>query len=376
MSNRIHENNLDTQIAEFGADTIHRLPHTPEYIKALTQQGPSTYIDNARVEMKAIIIDDIILPIVISNPKHGNADVCSPYSHYVQYTLEELIKRNKKMPEWLFKTIVGSFGSVLKICKIDRVVYINNWLFATNPHQPLTSQQIYRITAYLQERYPGHAIVHRSVNPYLHKCYYDALQENGYTMVKSRTVYLLDPSGDEFLKRDNARRDIYLLQTTPYTVVSPQELSNSEIRRLAQLYRSLYLDKHSYLNPQLNSSFFSLTFRNNTLTYKVFKTDGRIDAFTSYYIRDGVLTGAFIGYDRSLPQKVGLYRMAVAILISEAKSKGLLLNLSAGCGAFKAMRGAFPVVEYDAVHDRHLPHRRCFAWRLVRMEGGLWSLGF
>ena len=115
MGNRIHKNNLDTQIAEFGADTILHLPCVSEYIKALTQHGPSTYIDNAHVEMKAIVIDDIILPIVISNPKHGNADVCSPYSHYVQYTLEELIKRNKKIPKWLLKAIAGSFGSILKI---------------------------------------------------------------------------------------------------------------------------------------------------------------------------------------------------------------------------------------------------------------------
>ncbi len=111
------------------------------------------------------------------------------------------------------------------------------------------------------------------------------------------------------------------------------------------------------------------------LTYRVLKKKSSIDTFTNYYIRDGVLTGAFVGYDQNLPQKLGLYRQVVTILISEAKKRGLLLNLSAGVGAFKELRGAFPVVEYDAVYDRHLPTRRRLAWRLVWMAGGLWSLG-
>ena len=60
MSNKFPKINGNKQIKEFGADTIHHLPQTSEYIKALTQQGPATYIDNAHVEMKAIEVDDIV----------------------------------------------------------------------------------------------------------------------------------------------------------------------------------------------------------------------------------------------------------------------------------------------------------------------------
>ena len=375
MGQRTFENSAEMPIAEFGADTVQHLPYAPEYIKALTQQGPSTYIDNADVEMKALAIDDIVLPIVISEPKSGNADVCSPYTHYVQYTLEELIKRNRRIPKWLLKVPLESFGFVLKRCRLDRVVYINNWLFATNPYQQLSSRQIYQITKYLQEKYPGHAIVHRTINPYLHKSHYGALQENGYTMIMSRMVYLLDPASENFLNRTNVKLDLQLLRRTPYDIVAAEEVVDSEIPRLTELYRLLYLDKYCYLNPQLNTNFFSLTMRRNILVYRIWRKNDRIDAFVNYYISDGVVTGAFIGYDINLPQKLGLYRQVVAILISEAQRRGLLLNLSAGVGAFKILRGAFPVVEYDAVYDRHLPPSRRFAWRLVRMEGKTWSLG-
>jgi hypothetical protein len=53
-----------------------------------------------------------------------------------------------------------------------------------------------------------------------------------------------------------------------------------------------------------------------------------------------------------------------------------MLNLSAGCGEFKELRGGFPAVEYYAVFSRHLSLRRRFAWNLVQKEGEAWSLGF
>jgi hypothetical protein len=363
------------RIAQFDANTIHQLPRAPEYIKALTQHGPSTYIDNAGVEMNALAVDDIVLPIVVTEPGSGNADVCSPYSHYVRYTLEELIKRNRKIPKWIITAVLESYGWTLRTCHLDRVVYINNWLFATNPHQQLSADQIRRITSYLRERYPRHAIVHRTINPYLHKSYYDALRDNGYVMCKSRRVYLIDPLSEELSKRTNLKLDLQLLKRTPYDIVAAEEIPDSEIPRLTELYRLLYIDKHSCLNPQLNTNFFSLTICKNILTYRALRKNGRIDAFVNYYVRDGLLTGAFIGYDINLPKKLGLYRQVIAILISEAEKSGLLLNLSAGTGDFKVLRGAFPVVEYDAVYDRHLHPRRRFAWRLVRMEGKAWSLG-
>jgi len=372
---RTQESNIDLQVTEFKADTIQHLPRASEYVKALTQQGPSIYIENAHVEMSAVILDDIVLPIVISAPRDGNADTCSAYSHYVQYTLEELIKRNKKIPRWLFNVVLGSFGSILKICDIDKVVYLNNYLFATNPHQLLSSQQIRGITAYLLKRYPKHTIVHPTINPYLHQSYFNTLQDNGYMMIKSRKIHLLDPASERFQNRTNAKLDLDLLKRTSYDIISADAISDSDCARMAELYRSLYLDKHSYLNPQLNKKFFLLTVRKNILVYRAFKKNGKIDAFVSYFVRDGVLTGAFVGYDRSLLSKLGLYRQVIAILIRDAQKLGLILNLSSGSGKFKELRGAFPVVEYHAVYNRHLSLRRRFPWFLIQKEGEAWSLG-
>lgn len=345
-----------------------------EYVKVLSKDSPSTYIDNARVQMTTLSLDELLLPVVVGDPTARNSNVCSPYSHYVRYTLEELTKHPKGIPPWLFKEALSLIGVLLKRCKIDKVVYVNNWLFATNPHQSLTRGQIARLTDYLQRQYPQHAIVYRSLASDIDRPIYDALQENGYRLVKSRMVYVIDPTSPRFLERRNVKEDLALLQDRRYTVVDNRGISDSDIPRLTELFRSLYLDKHSYLNPQLNEKFFNLTVRRNILTYRALKQGDTVDAFICYYVNGKVLNGAFTGYDRSKPQSFGLYRRAIGIVISEAWKRNLLLHLSSGAGFFKVSRGALPVVEYDAVYDRHLPLLRQFAWRLIWIQGRFWWL--
>lgn len=362
-------------IKEFDAANIERLPEAPEYIRALVRDGPCTYVDNARVTMKALSIDDIVLPIVISEPGLENSDVCSPSTHYVSYTLEELVKRRPWIPRSIFQGFLGAFGAAVSCCELDRVVYVNNWLLTTNPHEPLTPEQLYELTEFLRERYPDHAIVHRSVNPYLHKEHYDALIECGHRMVKSRVVYLIDPMDERVSRRSDVRRDLRLLRHSSYEVVDHGGITDSDVPRMVELYRSLYLDKHSFLNPQFDARFFSLTLRGGPLEYKALKKGGRIDAMRSFFVRGGVVTGAFVGYDQSVSRREGLFRQLFGLLFIEAREREMLLNWSAGVGAFKIQRGAFPVTEYDAVYDHHLSVRRRLGWHLVRLEGKGWGSG-
>jgi hypothetical protein len=356
------------------ADGFRRAGGESAYLEALLRSGPSRYIDNARAEMTAVRIDDAVLPLVRGNPQLRNADSCSPCSHYVRYTLEELLKRHAELPAWPFRTLFGAYGALLRACSFDRVLYLNNWLFATNPHQGLNAEQLRRLTDFLRARFPGHALVQRCVNPRLHPDYRDALAAAGFRMVKSRRVYLLDPRSERFRGSSNAKLDLQLLERGPYEVIDGESIGDAEIPRLAGLYRSLYIDKHSNLNPGLTEDFFALTLRGSDLQYRALKRAGTIDGLIMFFAGDGVLTGAFIGYDRNLPRKLGLYRQLIAILIAEARDRGLLLNLSAGAAEFKSLRGAFPVIEYDAVYDRHLSPRRRLAWWLVTQQGRAWGM--
>lgn len=74
-----------------------------------------------------------------------------------------------------------------------------------------------------------------------------------------------------------------------------------------------------------------------------------------------------IGYDRTYPQKEGLYRLLTMETMLEAEHRGLLLNMSSGAAHFKRLRGAEPHLEYNMVYDGHLPWWRRLPWNLTRL---------
>jgi len=371
---------MNHRIRIYDAKTIKHLPWPPHdqawcgcsYLVPLIEEGAQVFIDNADVEMLGLLVGTSVVPLVLSKEKAGNAEVCSPYSHYIRYTLEETAKRKPSFSRNLLKVVVRLTALALRAAHIDKVIYVNNWLFATNPSPNLSSSQLGEITCFLKQKYPEHAIVFRSVCKHLHKENFEALLMNQYKMVASRTVYMADPSNKSFQSNDNVKCDLKLLKNSGYEIIDSDQISDGDIPRITKLYRDLYLKKHSRLNPQCNEEFFKLTLNGDVVAFQALRRNGRIDAFSSFYSEDRAVTGFVIGYDIRMPQKLGLYRQAFALLINQAKTQGKILNLSSGAGSFKAFRGAVPHIEYDAVYDRHLPCHRQFAWHLI-MAGGIFQ---
>jgi hypothetical protein len=359
----------------FGPDTISNLswPTNDEaqsarnYLVPLIRDGASYYIDNANVQMFAILVDHQVLPMVLCHEASGNSDVCSPTSHYLRYPLAELAKRKDEISALVLKSSLQAAEFFLQRTHLDKVIYLNNWLWTTNPCPSLTASQVDAVTNHLIEKYPDHAILFRSCNKYIASDYFEALSVTKYKMVASRTVYIVDFTREAFKKNDNLRRDRLLLNKGGYEIVSNDDLDEKDIGRMTSLYRNLYLKKHPRLNPQFNQRFFSLVLRENIFTFKALKKKGRIDAFVSYFAQDGVVTGSLVGYDLELPQKLGLYRQAFAILMAAGSAH--LLNLSAGAGLFKIFRSARPCIEYDAVYDTHLSSSRRLAWSCIQAGG-------
>jgi len=86
-----------------------------------------------------------------------------------------------------------------------------------------------------------------------------------------------------------------------------------------------------------------------------------------YFVRNGVMTQPFFGYDTTLPQKIGLYRLLTMVTLLEGMEHGLMVHASAGVGPFKKLRGGMPVIEYNAVYDRHLPLGRRLPWSVLKV---------
>ncbi len=330
-------------------------------LAAFLEDGLHAYADNVQAGLEAILLDGTPLPLLVNLGKGGPA-ACSPYSRYVSYSLEETAKRHPALPPRLLVAAASPAAWFFRRAGIDRVVSVNNWLLATNPSLSLNADEVRELTAFLVNRHPDRAIVLPNVNPRTDGPLIDALRKNGYRFVRSRRVYMVNTRDGDHLLHQNARRDRSLLRRTPYEIVSdPRELA-PHAERLAELYTRVYLGKHSHLNTAFNARFFSLALSSQVLEFRCFRRDGRVDAFVSFFVKDGLMTASMAGYDQQLPRSLGLYRMVVASVHAEAAARGLPLNLSAGAGAFKRLRGSVPVEELEAVYERHLPVRRRAAW--------------
>jgi hypothetical protein len=330
-------------------------------LAAFLENGLRAYAANVDAGVEALTVDGTLLPLVV-NLGNGGPAACSPYSHYVSYSLQEMSKRHPALPPWLLAAAASPAALLLRAARIDRVVSVNNWLLSTSPSLGLSTEQVQELTAFLVHRYPDRAIVLPTVNPRVNGPLIDSLRRSGYRLVRSRRIHMVDAGNGASLLHENVRRDRLLLERTPYEVVSdPRELA-SQTERIAELYRGVYLDKHSCLNTAFNARFFSLALSSGVQEFRCFRRDNRVDAFVSFFVKDGLMTASLLGYDLKLPRSLGLYRLAVACIYAEAAARGLLLNLSAGAGAFKKLRGSVPVEELEAVYDRHLSLGRRAAW--------------
>ena len=314
--------------------------------------------------MLAIQVHREVMPLVVADPMPGNSNLCSPTSHYVDYARMEMGKPGLPASARTLRKALFLLDGPLRLFEADRVVYVNNWLWPTNPAARLTKEEIAVLTSHLVREFPDRAIVFRSLNaltcaPLLRK-----LQGCGYGTVASRKIYVFFPGSAEHAGM-NLRRDLKLLKETSYTVLGNGDLVASDASRLAQLYRMLYLEKYPSLNAQFNEKFFRHMLEEDILDFRVLKRGGRIEAFCGSFSRDDVINCPMIGHDLTQPRKLGLYRLAFAMLMREAIDRGICINWSAGAGEFKLHRGCRPTVEFDAVYDAHLaPHRRIPWWIL------------
>ena len=264
-------------------------------------------------------------------------------------------------------------GFLLRSGSVDHWVQWSSWLLSTNLHHPTLRSAIPEVTERLAASCPDRAVLIRSIDSYLDPDLPSAFVRAGYRVFVSRQVYFFDGRNPTFLGRSTVKRDLKELRALQnYRIVEHRELDSSDAPRIAELYRQLYIDKHSPLNPQYTAGFVSQALRNHWLEFRGLRhASGRLDGIYACFRQGGCTSTPFIGYDTSLPADLGLYRMLVSMLLTDVAERRLVLNYSSGAGDFKRRRGAEPCLEFNAVYDRHLlPHRRAANALLERLANG------
>lgn len=356
-------------------------PDTPDgayarrYLTPLMREGTRPYIANVATHMQALRVDDLLLPVSVNDAEYDNCYVCAPYNHYVTYAHEELKTLKEPLLETVLGGAIGGLGGFLRFGEVNKAVIVNNWLLSTNLYPPLTAPQIDRITTLLVARFPHHAVIFRSINTVEGDAVLSAFVDRGYTPVPSRQLYYQYPARQEFYNANDRKiwkKDLKLLAQSGYEVVDHDGLTVGDMPRLLDLYNQLYLDKYSLHNPQFTLKYLELALAERTLTLQALRKDGRIDGAIGYFSRNGAMTTPLFGYDLTLPQETGLYRMLSALTYQAAQAQDLLLNQSSGAANFKRSRGGRPNVEYSVVYERHLaPHRRMVWGTLAGLINGV-----
>lgn len=336
------------------------------FLTPLIKNGVSHYIKNVQTDLRALIMDELAIPITINEAQYDNSYVCSPYSYFISYAGKSLDFISQQWLRHLIKGLLLGLGKTVYQFQINKVIVVNNWLYSTNLYPLLQPQQVTKIVQFLQKSFPDHAIVFRSIDPHTSPICYHTLQDIGFKYIATRQIYLIDPQVSSVCESRLFKSDLKLLKNCGYEIINGDHLRDCDIPRLLELYCDLYIQKYSDLNPAFTEDFLRLALEKNLLTFKALKKNGRIDGIAGYVQRDGKMYCPFFGYDSQMPKEAALYRILSTVLMLEAYQNHLFFHQSSGASTFKTIRKAQGCIEYTAIFYKHLKIRRHIPWFLLK----------
>ncbi len=337
-----------------------------KFFSPFMEKGIHHYIENIQTELLILVWGDLIFPLTVNEAEYENSYICSPYSYYFSYAMQSNVF-NQGGIQSILKGILWGSSKILKRFHINKVLIVNNWPFSTTLYPSMQPDQIKTIAAFLREQFPEHALIFRSVDPYTNPVCYHTLKGEGFDYIAHRQIFFIDSAQQaDLLQARLFKTDQKQLKNSGYEVIDQRQLSEKDIPRLLELYRSLFIDKYSSLNPQFNENFLHLMLTHQLMHFKAIRKEGRLDGVVGYVQRNGKLFCPFFGYDQTLPKDPSLYRLLSTLLMLEAHQQGLLFHQSAGASLFKSMRKASCCIEYLAVYHRHLPFTRRLPWLMLK----------
>ncbi|AUX42305.1 uncharacterized protein SOCE26_037350 [Sorangium cellulosum] len=336
------------------------------FLVPLFQQGTQAFFGD-RSTLRLLSVDDLLIPLSINEAEYDNSYFFSMYARYIasQRAAIATLDWSPAMASGA-SSVLSGLGALLKATQIDRCIQVDNWPSLRNMAAPLSAGQIRRITDFLAARYPEHAILFPALSPATHAPLLNRLKEEGYAVAYMSYTRMLLPHGVELSRRvrENRRRDARLLEASGYEVVDGRDMPGCA-PRLAELYQMLNREKYK-TNPPISPAFFEACLRGEMVRFRLVVKDGRIDTFYGFMVKDDVLYSPAAGYELSIPQEVGLYRILNNLLMREALERGIAIETGGGADSFKVLRGDRPVPRYNAVYVRHLPVRRRLGWGLLQ----------
>lgn len=332
-----------------------------DYLLPLMKHHPSTFIKNAETQLYVLKINEKIIPITQNEKEYENSYLLSTYF---------IISHLKEKSPRLFHPFVTLMGKMLKLMKINKVIIINNWLMSINPYPELSEKEMSAIIDFLTHRFPNHYFMFRSINTYESTYTFNLLKKQNFRLFFSRSYYLYNPNAPDKITHSMIRKqqkDFNKIARQNYTVEEAHSLSYSESQRVLDLYRQVYISKYTKYSPQYTPRYLEELLQKKIMNLKLLKKEGQIYGVAGFMQKENFLITNFFGYDTSIPQEEGLYRMLSGVIMEEIKKTKLLANQGSGAPDFKLWRGFTKEPEYVAIFDRHLPIYRRLFWSLAEI---------
>jgi len=349
---------LDWPLSEDG-NYAHR------YLLPMIREGPQKFIRNVfNTKVMIVKVENIVLPVTVTDFHPENTYTCSPYTHYISYGgLEEIRHLGNRTAVTAIKPILKIIGKYLLENDFDKVVFLNNWLLSTNLYPAITEQQLEILLGQLVEWFPDRAIIFRSLDEFQNSLIMKTLSNHNFKKVLSRQVWYQNPEVSKQKKQFKVDRSA--LRKSGYEICDELDFGYDDSIRMIELYRLLYLDKYSRFNPQFTPEFILKARDQGWLHLRSLRRDGQINGIMGFFIRNGLMTQPLFGYDTSLPRSDRLYQLLSHITLKEGLARGLIVHASGGVGNFKKLRGGVPVMEYNAVYHHHLPGKKQLPWIIL-----------
>lgn len=327
------------------------------YARALAGAPPRAALANADIQCQVLQLADRGFVVIV--PKRGSCWLTSLAVTYGSSARDEVAREVNGAEALAFNALSHIAEGVLRLTRADDLVFANHLLFSTSLYGDWEGRDLEAAVAALRAAFPKRAIVWRSLNLEDHGALVQRMEQLGGRRLLSRIVWRVHDAARDWAPRRDVRDDRKLAAAQGLRVEVARELSGAAAQRVLWLYDDIYRAKYSLTNPAYGEALLRAAVGSGVLTLRLIRNqDGVIEGFTTEQSYQGALINPMLGYDRSLPQSRGLYRIAMSASGERAFAEGLLLNYSAGAADFKRNRGARPTLEFSMIFDDHLP-----AWR-------------
>jgi hypothetical protein len=332
---------------------------TGAMLREMMSLGAPALVSNVAARLSAVDVAGREMPVTVDDGAIGGSYVCSPHSAYVLYARTELDLLKVGWTAYPSRAALAGLDRVLRAARVNKIVHLGNWLLSTNLHGGWRGEGVKAAREALAQAHPDHLLGIRSIDDWSSPGLREALIADGWILVPSRQIWVVDDLVRDWTKRGDHANDRRLAARSPLVLSDLDRIEAGDARRIADLYAMLYVGKYSALNPILTPAFIQASAATGMMSYRVARDEGgTIRAVAGMWQRGGVMTPPVVGYDTERPKREGLYRIACWMFMDRALEAGWRLHGSAGAAHFKRMRGARGVIEWNAYHVAHLSRAR------------------